>query len=282
MFAGFLSSCVPEAQSELVRLHERIGAFYGDPQNSHYWVTAERGNANYHDGGHPFHVDLLQRLESTNGPIADMGCGSAHLARHLRDKRRYVGVDWGADQMARNRTSIPGARFLASDLYQTELGAGEFDWAVSLYVLEHCVFPVRLLTEMARLVRPGGRLAILCPHFRPRRMNSIWNGFLPYSRRNKLQWRRCWDLAPDCLDRYWLMERKLRLAHAAGLRFLIYREPRCLHAEYFSDSDAVYWTYEPEVRSWLESNGFRVEQDRTAVCPDAETTLYLIAMKQAA
>jgi SAM-dependent methyltransferase len=282
VFAGFLSSVDRESESELLQLHQRMGAFYGDPKNSHYWAAAERENANYHDGAHPFHVHLLQLLESGTGPVADLGCGSAHLARHLRDKGRYVGIDWGQDQQARNRDNFHETHFITASVYATGLRSGEFDWVVSLDVLEHCVFPVQFLAEMARLVRPGGRLAIHCPHFRPGRMNSIWNGFLPYSRRRKLHWRSCWDLLPDCLDRYWLIKEMLQHAHNSGSRFMIYRDPRCFHDEYFYDTDAVYWTYEPEIRNWLEGNAFRIEQDRTAVCPEANATLYLVARKNAA
>jgi len=56
-----------------------------------------------------------------------------------------------------------GLRLVCGDADKLPFGDESFDATISTFALEHCVNPVRMLHEMRRVVRPGGRIVLLRP-----------------------------------------------------------------------------------------------------------------------
>jgi ubiquinone/menaquinone biosynthesis C-methylase UbiE len=85
--------------------------------------------------------------------VLDVGCGSAPIADHLaRRNIRFTGVDGRARRSTRNTSRKPDAEFVAGSLYDIDFGGRQFDVVTNLYVIEHAVWPHRLLDS---LYRPG-------------------------------------------------------------------------------------------------------------------------------
>lgn len=123
---------------------------------SHRWRTAEN-SAGY----------LLARL-TPGARVLDVGCGpgtiTADLAALVGDGR-VTGIDAAAQIVADARAEAArrGQRnvsFETGDVYRLRFGDGAFDVVHAHQVLQHLADPVAALTEMRRVCRPGGTVAV--------------------------------------------------------------------------------------------------------------------------
>lgn len=102
--------------------------------------------------------------------VLDLGCGWAfgtHWARTLGC--RVCGVDLAHDQLAWARDALPGAaglRLVQANAKRLPFRDGSFDRVVSVEMMEHVYRPDRdaVVAEIARVLRPGGRVAISTPN----------------------------------------------------------------------------------------------------------------------
>ncbi|WP_102126812.1 class I SAM-dependent methyltransferase [Deinococcus planocerae] len=93
----------------------------------------------------------------------DLGCGTGALSAcvsHTCRPGSLLGLDTSEGFLAYAAGQVPGAAFRVGDAADTHLPSGGFDYAVSGLVLNFVPDPARALREMARLVRPGGRVAL--------------------------------------------------------------------------------------------------------------------------
>ncbi|HEX8696375.1 MAG TPA: class I SAM-dependent methyltransferase [Longimicrobium sp.] len=103
------------------------------------------------------------------GEVLDLGCGTAGLLPRLRawDVRlsRYVGVDFAPEMLAAGRERLPGAlgaaALAAGAAEALPLRDASFDTVVSASSLHYWEAPRRVLAEVRRVLRPGGRLVLL-------------------------------------------------------------------------------------------------------------------------
>lgn len=94
----------------------------------------------------------------------DVGCGTGALAGavlEVADPAALVGLDpsTGFVAHARARLGDPRARFLVADARRLPLAGAAVDAAVSGLVLNFVPDPAQAVREMARVTRPGGRVA---------------------------------------------------------------------------------------------------------------------------
>jgi SAM-dependent methyltransferase len=95
----------------------------------------------------------------------DVGCGTGALTRAILDgaaPMSAVGVDRseGYVAYAKSRTPDERATFAVCDAQALDLEEILFDVAVSGLVLNFVPHPERMVAEMARVVRPGGTVAL--------------------------------------------------------------------------------------------------------------------------
>jgi SAM-dependent methyltransferase len=90
--------------------------------------------------------------------VLDAGAGEGAYARFF-PKQRYVGVDLGIGdpQWDYRRLDTVG------DLLQLPFRSGTFDACLNVVTLEHVPEPARAVAEMARALKPGGRLLLVAP-----------------------------------------------------------------------------------------------------------------------
>ncbi len=105
----------------------------------------------------------------TDGVALDVGSGpgnvTAALARAAGPDGLALGVDISEPMLARavSAQAGPNIGFLRADAQQLPLRDATVDAAVSLAVLQLIPDPTATLTEMVRVLRPGGRLAVMVP-----------------------------------------------------------------------------------------------------------------------
>lgn len=59
-----------------------------------------------------------------------------------------------------------GRNFILESSALTDLQDGAYDFVLSSHCLEHCANPIKALREWKRVVRPGGAIIIILPHYR--------------------------------------------------------------------------------------------------------------------
>jgi ArsR family transcriptional regulator len=118
--------------------------------------------------------------------VGDLGCGTGQLAGTIAPYvKRVIAVDGSADMLeaARRRLADAGnVELRQGELESLPLADGELGAAMLSLVLHYSPDPQRALQEVARVVRPGGRVLVvdMLPHEREeyqQQMGHVWLGF---------------------------------------------------------------------------------------------------------
>lgn len=112
----------------------------------------------------PVTWSLLDELPD-GGPVLDAACGTGrHAARLVAGGREVIGVDASEEMLVRARERLPGADLRRGELTALPLEDGSVGGAVCALALSHLASLGPAVAELARVLRPGGRLVISNPH----------------------------------------------------------------------------------------------------------------------
>ena len=99
------------------------------------------------------------------GVALDAACGTGRLAGLLAGRgHRTLGVDRSDAMLARAREKLAGVEFRSGDLTLLPVESGSVDVATCGLALTHLADPAPAIGELARVVRPGGRVVISDAH----------------------------------------------------------------------------------------------------------------------
>jgi malonyl-CoA O-methyltransferase len=153
---------------------------------------------------------VLNLLEGTRigSRIVDVGCGKGRFLRRLTEQyphARLCGIDVSNQALCHLPPTVEARQ---GNLLRLPAADGEFDAALCVEALEHALLPRRAITELCRIVRPGGRLLIIDKNLR----------FQPFS--DHRPWERWFDREEVC---HWLAVQcdeiaVESIAHGAGQR----------------------------------------------------------------
>jgi SAM-dependent methyltransferase len=105
-------------------------------------------------------ASLYQCASFVQGTVLDVGCGfRPYENSYYKAASKYIGLDYLSDR------SKPDIIAPATDI---PLGQCEMDTVVSNETLEHVAEPAKALSEMFRVLRPGGYMILSCPAYWPR------------------------------------------------------------------------------------------------------------------
>lgn len=110
---------------------------------------------------------LVRRLldELPPGPALDAACGTGRHAAYLHAAgRQVVGVDASDAMLARARDKLPGVAFHRGTLDRLPLEDASQAAVVCSLALCHVPVLEPCVAELARVLRPGGRLVVSDPH----------------------------------------------------------------------------------------------------------------------
>lgn len=134
---------------QLEALHEEAG-------RDHFLDVATRGA-------------LLAAVSGCAGEertIVDLGCSTGFLLEDLRAAHPttfLVGIDLIAEGLRKAHRNVPESALLLADVLELPCGDGSADAVVSANLLEHVRDDDAALTEIHRVLRPGGRAALVVP-----------------------------------------------------------------------------------------------------------------------
>jgi demethylmenaquinone methyltransferase/2-methoxy-6-polyprenyl-1,4-benzoquinol methylase len=94
--------------------------------------------------------------------VLDLGCGTGDLARLLVDRATVVGADLSHRMLLAARAKVgPAMRLVEASAFRLPFNDATFDAVVSAFVLRNLDDLSRAFEELARVLRPGGRVALL-------------------------------------------------------------------------------------------------------------------------
>lgn len=117
---------------------------------------------------HRYVLDFEARIEdavarfssrfSDDAPVLDAGAGESRHAPAF-PRQRYVAVDLAVGDVCWNYSALDAVADLASLPFRD----GTFAGALNVVTLEHVPNPQEVVTELVRVLAPGGRLLVIVP-----------------------------------------------------------------------------------------------------------------------
>ena len=136
--------------------------------------------------GDRFHLAALGALAHPDCTVGDLGCGTGPVSAALAPfVARVIAVDASAAmlQAARKRLQhLDNIDLRRGELEALPIDDGRLDLATIMLVLHHVPAPAEAIGEVARVLKPGGRLVVvdMLPHDRDvyrQQMGHVWLGF---------------------------------------------------------------------------------------------------------
>ena len=166
-----------------------------------------------------YHVKLIrEHLGDLHGKrVLDIGCGKGRFARLFHEQEPAAEI-WGLDISEEMLKFVPpGIHTRAGAMTELPFDDAWFDGAYATESLEHAVEIEKAVTEMCRVVKPGGRIAIIDKNAEAwcRLETPEWERWFTRRELERMLGRHCrevsskpisyWeDVAPDGLFLAWL------------------------------------------------------------------------------
>ncbi|MCI0586272.1 MAG: class I SAM-dependent methyltransferase [Planctomycetes bacterium] len=141
-------------------------------RGAYHWEECERGSLRYNPPLEARYRVLADRVPD-GARVLDLGCGDGFLMGLVGTRFRSVtGLDYEHEglQLARMMLSgREGTEFVQGSCHDLPFACRSFDVVMLADVIEHLARPDSCLAEVARTLRPGGRLVLTTPVWRPDR-----------------------------------------------------------------------------------------------------------------
>ena len=131
------------------------------------------------EGAASIYTDHVAMLTATNGQIEivqelvglketdrvlDVGCGPGVLTAQLQAVAgEVVGVDFSANMIGEASRQFPASSFKVANAEDLPFDDASFDVAVVNYCAHHLARPEQAFSEIRRVMKPGGKLAVIHP-----------------------------------------------------------------------------------------------------------------------
>ena len=136
--------------------------------------------------GHASHLQALAGLLNDEWVVGDLGSGTGQMAAAIAPfVARVIAVDRSGDMLQAARRRVrewPNVEVRRGDLEALPVEDATLDAATLILVLHHVPDPAAVLSDVARVLKPGGRLLIadMLPHDHEeyrQQMGHVWLGF---------------------------------------------------------------------------------------------------------
>jgi len=114
---------------------------------------------------------LVQSINVMSIEILDAGCGHGNIVvdEFRKNIKKAVGIDFNKEATSKN---VCLDEIVIGDLEKMPFSSESFDVVLSLWVLEHLENPLKVLSEIYRVLKPGGAFFFVTPYGAPRA--SAW------------------------------------------------------------------------------------------------------------
>lgn len=104
--------------------------------------------------------------QNSSSKILEIGCGecdSAKVLISMLNAEEYYGIDASPTAIESAHRKYPEYNLSVGDTSRLAFNDNSFDIVVFNYVLEHMVYPDKVMSEAIRVTRPGGIVAMIVP-----------------------------------------------------------------------------------------------------------------------
>jgi 2-polyprenyl-3-methyl-5-hydroxy-6-metoxy-1,4-benzoquinol methylase len=142
---------------------------YWDTVYRQEWESGQAQDPQYSRDYSVIH-DAVVGLVSNGSRVLDIACGPGLLCRKIKQRRpaaQVMGVDFSDYTIARNqeRDRLLGVEYRCLDIRASLLTlGGPFDVVTMCEILEHLERPEAVVAAAMKLLKPGGRFILTCPH----------------------------------------------------------------------------------------------------------------------
>jgi len=143
---------------------------YQQRSTSYHWQQISRSIFNFNafvQARYQQVVDLIPKTK--NQKILDIGCGDGVLLSLIYQKTnsKITGIDSDKDSLKSAKLIFRqmkiSAKFIRASAYQLPFKVNQFDIVIAAEIIEHLNNPNKLLSEMARVIKPDGKAIITTP-----------------------------------------------------------------------------------------------------------------------
>jgi SAM-dependent methyltransferase len=124
---------------------------------------------------------LARRYGPSHGRVLELGCGMGHLLSWLTGRYGVFGCDINPWALSQARQIVPEGNFLLlSGDESYAFPAEAFDIVIAKHVVEHLHHPESAISEMSRVLKPGGLLVLVTPNLSSpmrKRKKDQWIGY---------------------------------------------------------------------------------------------------------
>jgi ubiquinone/menaquinone biosynthesis C-methylase UbiE len=144
---------------------DRVQAFYEANPFPGYDLDKYTSREDLRARASPY-VQLVDSQVPHQASVADIGCGTGQLACLLALRpRTVVGVDFSSNSLAKGqalkeRLGLDNLTFKQDNVLELSLPDATFDYVFCNGVLHHTENPKRGFSHLARIVKPGGYVAV--------------------------------------------------------------------------------------------------------------------------
>jgi ubiquinone/menaquinone biosynthesis C-methylase UbiE len=164
------SKLIPFKGKDLQEIENKLKFYYQSPISDSYYddlasYEGEDKLSHWNDmkRRHKF-IELCEQAKS----ILDFGCGAGNLALALSNHfpSKYIFAnDIGKNAGCFLKEAIPKNFTLKkTSVLNSQFDTASFDLVISKYVIEHVVYPDKMIKEAHRILKPNGYLYLVYPH----------------------------------------------------------------------------------------------------------------------
>lgn len=174
-----------------------------------------------------------------NDTAIDVGCGEGYMVSLLPKAKKIIGFDISNVALERARSILNNrndVEFIKGDGQNIQLDDNLFNVAICSEMLEHTPEPERAISELHRILKPGGRLIVSIPD--EKRIKRIMNilkllkidRFLHAARKQETyEWHLHefdMNVLKSISDEYFFIKKVRRIPMIIGYRFVVKLEPK--------------------------------------------------------
>jgi SAM-dependent methyltransferase len=181
-------------------------------------------------------VEFLE-LEGSE-TVLEVGSGLGVLAREVAKRvprGEVTGIEYSRDQLEACGQGSANLRFLEGDAHSLPFEDASFDVVYCRFVLEHVESPSRVLAEMRRVLKPGGRVHV-------QENNILLNVFDPHCPRFTAAW-----------ESFARLQHRLGGDGTIGKKLLPLLRRAGFHDVALSIDPEVHWYGSPSFEAWMEN-----------------------------
>lgn len=112
-----------------------------------------------------YYAILALRHGPKSGRVLEVGCGLGHLLTWFGKHYEVFGTDINTSALGEARQNVPHGQFsLQSTEDLSSFSQDEFQIVIAKHVVEHLQQPEKAISEMGRVLAPGGLLVLATPN----------------------------------------------------------------------------------------------------------------------